>query len=34
MLKPENKIFKNGVFDTSFLDKFEFKPDTKLNKEI
>ncbi len=30
----KNKIFKNGVFDTSFLDKFEFKPDTKLNKEI
>ena len=25
----KNETFKNGIFDTSFLDKFEFKPDTK-----
>jgi len=30
----KNETFKNGIFDTSFLDKFEFKPDTKLDKEI
>ena len=30
----KNKTFKNGVFDTSFLDKFEFIPGTKLDKEI
>ena len=30
----KNETFRNGIFDTSFLDKFEFKPDKKLDKEI
>ena len=30
----KNETFKNGVFDTSFLDKFKFKPDTKSEEEI